>query len=617
MTATTSDTTNTTNAGSPGLGGPEARENAVVTRRPWWRKREVLVDLAVLTTYLLEALFVSARVWRHLDRHILFQTATDQLRFEYFLQHAARIVTDGASPFFTQQFNAPDGANLMADTSTLGLHLPLVPVTLLFGQEVSFAVMVTFSMFGTAAVWYWLFSRHVVTSRFAAAVGGAFCGFAPGIVSQANGHPNIATQVLVPIILWRGLRLREQGRVLRNGIILGLLIAYQAFINEEILLFTALGSGLFVLVWALHDRAEARRLAGTFFKGVGVAALTAGVLLAYPLYIQFFGLQSYHGLWSEAENFGADLRSFVSFPGQSLAGSWHEAARLAQNPAEENAFFGWPLVVLSVVLATIFRQRIVVRAAVVAGGVLGLLSVGSRLRINGAMTNLPGPYAILEPLPLFDSVITTRLALFLIPVIALLIAVWIDATQTDVRGSREQVFRGRLVAIGLVVAALLPIAPTPLPTKQRTPTPEFFTSGVWRQYVPEDRTVVAVPVTSFKNAMEGMQWAADQRLDFRLAGGYFLRPGQRYPDRRAMFGAPPRPTSELLDTVGRTGVTPEITDTDRANAVQDLRYWQASIVVLAPRTNDDKLRRVTTELLGFEPRWVAGVWLWDVRGLVG
>lgn len=610
MTAVESAITETADGAGEGSGKPLDAPSAAV--RPWY-SRSIWTDLGVLTAYLLAALYVAVRLWRHLDRHVLFTNPTDQLQFEYFLQHAARVITDQVFPFYTHQMNVPDGVNLMANTSTLGLHLPLVPVTLLFGQEVSFAVMVTFSMAATAAAWYWLFSRHVVTSQLAAAAGGAFCGFAPGMVSQANGHPNIAMQALVPIILWRGLRLREPGRSVRNGVVLGLLIAYQAFINEEVLLFTALGAGLFVLVWAFHNRAKAREMAGTFFKGVGVAALTAAIPLAYPLYFQFFGPQSYHGLWSGTYNYGIDLASIVSFSSESLAGNSRTAAPLAQNPSEENTFFGWPLVVMSVLLAVVFWRRIVVRAAVVAGGLLGLLSIGSRIRVDGVLTDIPGPYAFLEPLPLFDSVITTRLALFIIPVIALLVAVWLDTVLKGLTGHREQVLRWRLVAVGLVVAALLPIAPTPLPTKQRTPAPEFFTRGTWRQYMPEDGVVVTVPVTSFMYAMEGMQWAADERLAFRLAGGYFLGPDAT--DKRARFGAPPRPTGELLDKVGRTGEAPAITATDRAAARDDLRFWQASIVVLAPRANDDELRRVTTDLLGFEPRWVEGVWVWDVRSL--
>ncbi len=44
-----------------------------------------------------------------------------------------RIFTHGENPLFTPQLNAPDGVNLMANTGLLGLTVPLVPVTLLFG----------------------------------------------------------------------------------------------------------------------------------------------------------------------------------------------------------------------------------------------------------------------------------------------------------------------------------------------------------------------------------------------------------------------------------------------------------------------------------------------------
>ncbi len=211
-----------------------------------WRRWRGWPDVLAVCGYLVLAGYVTERMWRFLDRYLLQTNTTDQIQFEYFLVHAVRVVTHGENPFYTTTMNHPSGVNLMANTATLGLHLPLVPVTMLFGPQVSFAVMVTGALAGTAAAWYWLFSRHLVGSRFAAFVAGGFCGFAPGMVSQADGHPNIAAQFLVPIIVWRVLRLREPGHALRNGLILALLVTYQAFINEEILLLTALAAGLFV-----------------------------------------------------------------------------------------------------------------------------------------------------------------------------------------------------------------------------------------------------------------------------------------------------------------------------------------------------------------------------------
>jgi hypothetical protein len=60
-----------------------------------------------------------------------------------------------------------------------------------------------------------------------------------------------------------------------------------------------------------------------------------------------------------------------------------------------------------------------------------------------------------------------------------------------------------------------------------------------------------------------------------------------------------------------------VTDADRRAALADLKYWRAAVVVLAPEGNEELLWRTTSQLVGFQPKFVGGVWLWDVRGLVG
>ena len=95
-------------------------------------------------------------------------------------------------------------------------------------------------------------------------------------------------------MLWWVLKLREPGRWLRNGAILGLLVAVGFSIAAEGLFFTALASGVFLITWSLAraTRAEARAALPTVLKALGVTAVVAGALLAYPLYMHFAGPQS-------------------------------------------------------------------------------------------------------------------------------------------------------------------------------------------------------------------------------------------------------------------------------------------------------------------------------------
>jgi hypothetical protein len=582
----------------------------------WYRRFTRRPDLLAVAVYLLLTLWVTERMWRHIDRYILSGNMQDQIQFEYFLTYATRVVTHFENPFYTTAMNQPDGVNLMANTAAYGLTIPLVPVTLLFGAQVSFAVMTCIALFATALAWYWFFSRYVVRSKAAALIAGGFCGFAPGMLSQANGHPNIVAQFVVPLILSRLLALRTPGRTVRNGVLLGLLVVYQSFINEEILFFTALAFGVFILVWAWQNRAEARRVAPLMLRGLGVTALVAAVLLGYPLYTQFFGPQAYHGLWDGAEYFGADVMSYAGFSRWTVAGTPGSAGPLAQDAAEENSFFGWGLLVVIVVLTIyLWRRWPAVRAAAITGAVFAVLSLGARPIINGKHKLFPGPYAILSHVPLFDTVITTRLALVVIPIVALLLAYWVDHARSSwpTMQSRDRV--ARYVAIGMVLIALVPLIPRRLNIGYPTAVPRFFTSGEWRQYVPTGRTVVPVPLASNATTEEPMVWAAAQNLDLSMPGGYFLGPDPSRSDGRSMFGSPPRPTSDIFIQVWKTGELPKIGPGDQQRARADLVHWKAAIVVLAPRTNSTALYVTTSQLLGFEPTWIDGVWVWDVRQL--
>ncbi len=165
--------------------------------------------------------------------------------------------------------------------------------------------------------------------------------------------------------------------------------------------------------------------------------------------------------------------------------------------------------------------------------------------------------------------------------------------------------------------ALVPLLPTPLPTKRLEPTPEFVTSGAWRPYLAGGRSVVTLPLPDTEYA-EPLRWSAQTRLEMPIARGYFLGPDTRPgTDRVALFTAPPRPTSSFFASIRRTGEVPAVTPQVRRDAIEDLRYWRAGVVILDPHEQADALRAGMTALTGIQPVHTGGVWLWDVRPLTG
>ncbi|NES16891.1 hypothetical protein G3554_23900 [Micromonospora sp. PPF5-17] len=573
------------------------------------------MDLAAVLSFLLLAFWVTARFWANAAAGVR-DNRSDQAQFEWMMAHGARVVTQFADPFRTDRMNVPDGVNLMANTSVLSISLPMTPVTVLLGPRWSFLAFLTLGMAATGVAWYFVLSRVLIGARGPAWLGAGFCAFAPAMVSHANAHPNIVSQFVVPLIVWRTLRLAVPGRWLRNGALLGLVIAWQAFLNLEILLMTAIGLAVVVAALAI-GRPELRPAARPFCAGLAVAAAVAGVLLAYPLYVQFFGPGAYQGLSRLIRGYRTDLASFVAWSRESLAGDARGSVWLAKNATEENSFFGWPLVVLVGALVWWLRRNVVVLALAGLGLLFAVFSLGREIRYDGHDTGIPAPWAALEGLPILHSVVPTRWSLALTPIVGILLALGAEQVRQLARRHPAARPRLRFVTATVLTMALLPILPTPLPSVRLDPTPAFVSTGAFRPYVAGGHSIVTLPLPD-TTYPDPLRWSAETRLDLPLARGYFLYPDTRPGHGRvALFTAPPRPTSTFFTTIRITGGVPPITPSDQVAAVDDLRYWRAGAVILDPGLRQaDALRRGMTALTGIEPTYTGGVWLWDVRPLV-
>jgi hypothetical protein len=615
------------------LAGPSPQPSAA----PAGAARHRRTDLLAVVLSLALAVWVTSGLWVAPNGRAITVNSSDQALFEWLLAYGAHALTHGENPLFTYLLNAPDGVNLAVNTSITVYAVVFAPLTYLIGPPATFLVVLTLNLAATALAWYWLLSRRwpgagpgvpagrpFVRTPLAALVGGLFIGFAPGMVSHANAHLNWTAGWLVPLLLWRVLTLREPGRWLGNGLVLGVLVAVAFSIAAEGLFFTALATGVFLGAWALDPgrRAEARAALPAFLRGLAVSGVAAAALLAYPLWLHFFGPQRFHGTGFDPVIHAEDIAAYAAFPQRSLAGVAGLDTSLAPNPTEENSFFGLPLLVLAIACFVLLwrhadpGRRPTLRALAVTAAVFTVLSWGPRVKIFGHDTDVPLPYALLGHLPVFNAALASRLALVVAPVVGIVLAFAVDCLAAAAP-------RRRRLTVGWsagFAVALLPLLPVPLLTAGREPVPAFITSGAWREYVSTGGVLTPVPLT-VDVAPDGQRWQAHalahRQGEFAIPSGFFLGPGG--PDGRGRIGPVPRTLDPLLMQAAQTGRVPTITDATRRAVRDDLRYWRVEVVVLADRVHgpkfpihEDALLRTTTDLLG-PPERVDDVWLWRIR----
>jgi len=579
--------------------GVESRPSAAERRR-WSR-----VDVYALLLYCAGAFYVTFRGWLDVKSVFLGSRPGDVSFNEWMISYQAHAVTHLDNPFFTTMQNAPDGVNLVANVGMQAPGILLSPLTLTAGPQHTYILVMTLNLAATAFAWYWVFSRHLVASRGAALVGGLFCGFAPGLLSQSNGHPHITAQYLVPFIVLQVIRLAEPGRTVRRGLILAALVAAQFYLGLEVLLLVAVGCAIAAVTYVLmRPRAAIKALP----SALGSLAITAGtvlILVAFPLWMMYFGPQSRGGHPGEADVYALTLKSFVDWPTLSFLGGPGSTRDSVANATEEAAYFGWPVLVLALAaIGWLWRRAVGVRVLAFVALVPGALAIGTTWAWTRAdRGDVPAPFAFVEHLPPFDAIVVARFALITTAALGILLAVAADHV------ARLRSLPVRVTVSVLMAAALLPIVPTPLVANKRADIPAFITSGAWREYVADERTLVPVPVDNLRS----IRWAVAGGGDFAVPQGYFLGPTSAT-DKTGRWGVEPRPTAALLTAVASGKRPPEVTTAEEVQAVADARFWRADAFVLDPLQDSAPLLEAMRGLYG-PGQLVDGVWVWDVRPL--
>jgi len=482
----------------------------------------------VACCYLLGALVVTARLWADPAGRMPVGDRQDVNLFAWFLRYSATAVSHGHLPaLVTTAMGAPRGVNMMWNTAFLLPGILLTPVTLLAGPQVSLTIVLTVSIAGSAASLFWVLRRWGA-SLGSAALGGAVYGFSPALLNSGLGHYHLALAVLPPLIIDALLRIvTGRGSALRAGAWMGLLVAAQVFVSEEMLVYTAVAGFLLVAVVALgQPRAVPGRLRDAML-GVATGAAVTLLISGYPLWVQFRGPLHEHtvlsGSWRGNLAFFVDPSANLLFHSRSSA-AWVGSYVLGLT--EALAYLGWPLIAALVAAAIWFWRDRRVRAAAVTCAVLELCSVGGGpLHIGGSL--LSGsflPYHWIQGLPLMAQIIPARFAILGAGAAGAVLAFALDAARSE--APQDRPWR-KAAPAAVAVLAVLPLIPVPYHVQPVQPVPPGWQAAFTRLHLPPTARVLVIPVTLIAHT-EVMRWQADTGQPGSMIGGYFLEPGRNH-----------------------------------------------------------------------------------------
>jgi hypothetical protein len=488
-----------------------------------WRRAELLVPCC----YLVVAVVLTGRIWADPAVRV---PATGRVESDiylnvWFMRYAATAVAHGHLPaLITTAVNSPRGINVMWNTSLLLPGVLLAPVTLLTGPTVSLAILQTVGFAGSAAALY-LVLRRWGASIAAAAIGGAIYGFSPALMVAAEDHYHLQFAVLPPLIVDAVLRLATgRARPVRAGAWLGLLVAAQLFIAEEVLVDTAIVSALaLVVLIASRPSAAAGKLA-TAAAGAGVALVVALVICGHALWVQFRGPLAETGSPWPVTRYGTHPADLVTAPSAVLFhGRYGQFLRnTRQQLTETFAYLGWPMLAAVAIGAVACWRDIRVRVAGVIFAVLEWVGLGGN-GITIAGWHLPDlllPGHWFESVRVLSQVLPNRFPILADGAAAAVLAFALDRALAA--NAPRTAWRRPVVALAAALV-LLPIIPRPVSAGDVLPPPAGWKAALAALRLRPGASVLVLPISPvLADRALAMEWQAMSNVPVSLVGGYCI-----------------------------------------------------------------------------------------------
>ncbi|MFZ0047756.1 MAG: hypothetical protein WAL16_18085 [Streptosporangiaceae bacterium] len=597
---------------------------SVLRRTPGW--------VPALAVYLVLAVVSWWHVWAggHPDSTMTAGLG-DPSSFVWFLEWPAYALRHGHSLFLETRDQVPGGMNMLDNTSVLALGVVLAPVTWLFGPVATLNVALTAAPALSAISAYGCLRRGLGLWQPAAFVAGLLFGFSPFVQrNQTLAHLQVTFLALVPLIFLCAYELivAQRGKWWRWGLILGVLVGIQFFIGSEILTMTTLtvaGSAVLVLICAAVARRNVLRQKLPFaLRGLVLAAVVAGAILAYPVHFAIAGPDHITG--SDWATVSTNSLNRILFP---IAEPHSAVVRLPfggyLGPSGLSGGYLGVAAILVAIVTAVFVRRPLSRLCLVITVMAEWASIGSYHHLaglDGVLSWLPSIWRLVKNVPVLDQATPQNFSAIAVLAVAvsaalLLDQIWRSRTGEPLRLASARVSRTVLATGSAVVITAAMVVPWlldwPMPyTTESVATPAPVSRLL--AGLPSSAVVLFYPFPS--SALDtALIWQAENDMRFRVVGGRGITAG---PGGAAQHGLEPGTPAGMLSALstnytphGNLNLPPMPTAATIAGMRQALRSWQVTEVVMAGGgRNPSYAKQWLTKVLGVPPHLKDGRWIW-------
>lgn len=562
---------------------------------------------------------VSSGITTHLPP---FTTVGDVGQGVFFMGWLPYAIGHGMNPFFSKAMFAPQGVNLLANTSFFLPAFVLSPVTVIFGPIAAFNTAILLGPVISGCALYVVLRKYAL-SLWPSMLAAVVYAYSPYMGHEVPlGHFNLTWMFFPPPLFYlldEACR-RQQRRPVIDGVMLGLLVALQFFNSPEILLDSAVIAAVLLLLFGLlHPRAAILKIRHAAAAG-GVAIAVAGSVLAYPFWFLEFGPEHVTRFNTAVSTLGIAVTSAVwpSAPPPLFGRSPPLLGRI------DSGFVGPVLVIIAVCSPLLWRRYRVAPYLLIGASVSYVLALGPYVRISSTgLTRVQSADFWLLSLPPLVNIQPYRFAAFTDLFVAIAVAISLDWCVHRLRSDKfrlRRVKEAMLCTIAVCSVLFFPMLGDNWHySVQAVHVPRVFTAGPLARVSQPAVAIVAPPGTINRGAP--LVWQARAGMNLDETSGYAWRQATR-----SGVGSTEVAVNSLTSLIGpgyfgQVGRPPaHVTTATIARVRSLLRAWHVDVIVLVDGYGDTGPQdaRLFARIIARPPRRVASSYVWtDVWQSVG
>ena len=407
---------------------------------------------------------------------------------------------------------APEGVDLAWVTSVPLPSLIASPLTARYGAVVSYNLAILL-MPALAALTAFILVRRIAGATWPSMLGGYLFGFSPYMIGQQSaGHLFLTASFLVPLVVYLAL-LRLDGKMARLWFVpaLAAVLTCQFLIGlEAFATIVIFGAAALIVAWLTIPGISPRIRDLAMLSAIALGVATIAVS-PYLLHVVLASGLSSRPVWNTTP-FGTDLLELFIPTSTLMLGHLPPlgaiSSRYSHNVIENGVYLGVPLFVIVILFFRSRWKRPETRFLAIVLATLYLASFGARLHVAGH-TLFGMPWKLLTRMPLINSAFPSRFSMYVYLIVAMIAALWIAELRA-----------GAAAKAAIVAAVVLFMLPDLNAERfvSELDTPDFFSSGSYRNYITPGETILALP---FGEMGSSMCWQAVTRMHFSIAEGYF------------------------------------------------------------------------------------------------